>query len=191
MMTNKFYGIGVGVGDPEEITLKAINTLKKLDVVILPEAKKDDGSVAYKMAKQYMKEDVEKVFVEYLPEKYSVETVSGISSFVDMASRFNFPLMIGDETLKVVSLNKKTNIEFELENNDNIVFMKVSRNFENLKEALIKTGNIDKIIMVSNCGKENQKVYHDIKDLTEDDIPYFTTLIVKKSGFEKWKKFNI
>ena len=39
-MTNKFYGIGVGVGDPEEITIKAINTLKKLDVVILPEAKK-------------------------------------------------------------------------------------------------------------------------------------------------------
>ena len=46
-MTNKFYGIGVGVGDPKEITIKAINTLKKLDVVILPEAKKDDGSVAY------------------------------------------------------------------------------------------------------------------------------------------------
>ncbi len=150
-MTNKFYGIGVGVGDPEEITIKAINTLKKLDVVILPEAKKDDGSVAYEIAKQYMKEDVEKVFVEFpmlksleerenarkenakivqklldegknvgfltigdtmtystyvyilehLPEKYLVETVPGVSSFVDMASRFNFPLMIGDETLKV------------------------------------------------------------------------------------------
>ena len=240
-MTNKFYGIGVGVGDPEEITLKAINTLKKLDVVILPEAKKDDGSVAYEIAKQYMKEDVEKVFVEFpmlksleerenarkentkivqklldegknvgfltigdtmtystyvyilehLPKKYLVETVPGISSFVDMASRFNFPLMIGDETLKVVSLNKKTNIEFELENNDNIVFMKVSRNFENLKQALIKTENIDKIIMVSNCGKENQKVYYDIKDLIEDDIPYFTTLIVKKGGFKKWKKFTL
>ena len=182
-MTNKFYGIGVGVGDPEEITIKAINTLKKLDVVILPEAKKDDGSVAYEIAKQYMKEDVEKVFVEF--------PMPGISSFVDMASRFNFPLMIGDETLKVVSLNRKTNIEFELENNDNIVFMKVSRNFESLKEALIKTKNIDKIIMVSNCGKENQKVYYDIKNLTEEDIPYFTTLIVKKGGFEKWKKFTL
>ena len=45
--------------------------------------------------------------------------------------------------------------------------------------------------MISNCGKESQKVYYDIKDLTEDDIPYFTTLIVKKSEFEKWKKFNI
>jgi len=172
-MNNKFYGIGVGVGDPEEITIKAINTLKKLDVVILPEAKKDDGSVAYEIAKQYMKEVVQKLLdegknvgfltigdtmtystyvyiLEHLPEKYLVETVPGVSSFVDMASRFNFPLMIGDETLKVVSLNKKTNIEFELENNDNIVFMKVS-----------------------------------------SDIPYFTTLIVKKGGFEKWRKFSI
>ena len=83
------------------------------------------------------------------------------------------------------------NNDDKLENNDNIVFMKVSRNFENLKQALIKTGNIDKIIMVSNCGKESQKVYYDIKDLTEDDIPYFTTLIVKKGGFEKWKKFTL
>ena len=73
-----------------------------------------------------------------------------------------------------MSLNKKTDIEFELENNDNIVFMKVSRNFEN-KTGTCKTGIIDKVIMVSNCGKENQKVYYDIKDLVEDDIPYFTT----------------
>ena len=240
-MINKFYGIGVGVGDPEELTIKAINTLKKLDVVLLPEAKTGDGSVAYEIAKEYMKTDIEKIFMEFpmlksvedrinarkenakiveklldegknvgfltigdtmtystyvyllehLPEKYLVETVPGISSFVDMASRFNFPLMIGDETLKVISLNKKTDIEFELEHNDNIVFMKVSRNFENLRDALIKTGNIDKVIMVSNCGKETQKVYYDIKDLTEDDIPYFTTMIVKKGGFEKWKKFTL
>lgn len=236
---NKFYGIGVGVGDPEEITLKSINTLKKLDVVILPKAKKDEGSVAYEITKDYLKADVEKVFVEFpmlssveeriearknntkiveklldegknvgfltigdtmtyatyvyilehLDKKYSVETVPGISSFVDMASRFNFPLMIGDEDLKVISLNKKTNLDFELQNSDNIVFMKVKRNFEKLKEALIKSGDIDNLIMVSNCGKENQKVYFDIRDLKEEDIPYFTTMIVKKGGFDKWKKF--
>ncbi len=238
-MDNKFYGIGVGVGDPDEITLKAIKRLEKLDVVILPEAKKDDGSVAYEIAKKYMKEDVEKVFVEFpmlksledrikarkenakivekylkegknvgfltigdtmtystyvyllehLPEEYLVETIPGISSFVDMASRFNFPLMIGEESLKVVSLNKKKDIKAEIESSDNIVFMKVSRNFENLRAALVETGNMDNIIMVSNCGKETQKVYFDISELTEDDIPYFTTLIVKKGGFDKWKKF--
>lgn len=238
-MTNKFYGIGVGVGDPEEITLKAVNTLKKLDVVLLPEAKKDDGSVAYEIAKPYMKENIEKIFMEFpmlksleergkarkenakiveklldegknvgfltigdtmtystyvyllehLPEKYIVKTVPGISSFVDMASRFNFPLMIGDESLKVISLNKNTNIEYELANSDNIVFMKVKRNFEKLKDALLKSGDINNLIMVSDCGKDTQKVYFDIRELKEDEIPYFTTLIVKKGGFNKWKKF--
>ena len=67
--------------------------------------------------------------------------------------------------------------------------MKVKRNFENLKSALIKSGDIDNLIMVSNCGKESQKVYFDIRELKEEDIPYFTTMVVKKGGFEKWKKF--
>lgn len=50
-MNNKFYGIGVGVGDLEEIIIKVINILKKLDVVILLEVKKDDGSVVYEIVK--------------------------------------------------------------------------------------------------------------------------------------------
>lgn len=238
-MNNKFYGIGVGVGDFEQLTLKAVKILKQLDIVILPEAKKDDGSVAYNIAKDFLKKDVEKYFIEfpmlksfeerlkarkenaklvekflsegknvgfltigdpmtystyvylleYLPENFKVETVAGISSFVDMASRFNFPLMIGDEDLKVISLNKNTDIEKELDNSDNIVFMKVKRNFKNLKESLIKTSNIDNVILVSDSGKENQKLYFDIRNLQEEDIPYFSTLIVKKGGFNKWKKF--
>src|SRR3712207_5199266 len=240
-MNNKFYGIGVGVGDPEEITLKAINILKKLDVVVLPEAKKDEGSVAYEITKQYMKEEIEKVFMEFpmlksleerrearkrnavliqelleqgknvgfltigdtmtystyvyllehLPEKYLVETVPGISSFVDMASRFNFPLMIGEESLKVVSLNPKTDIESEIASADNIVFMKVSRSFERLKQAIIATHNQENIIMVSNCGKENQVVTYDIEELEEENIPYFTTIILKKGGMKQWKKFTL
>lgn len=240
-MNNKFYGIGVGVGDPEEITLKAINILKKLDVVVLPEAKKDEGSVAYEITKQYMKEEIEKVFMEFpmlksleerrearkrnamlvqelleqgknvgfltigdtmtystyvyllehLPEKYLVETVPGISSFVDMASRFNFPLMIGEESLKVVSLNPKTDIEAEITSADNIVFMKVSRSFERLKQAILATGNQENVIMVSNCGKENQVVAYNIEELEEEDIPYFTTLILKKGGMKQWRKFTL
>ena len=42
-MINKkgnFIGIGVGVGDSENITIKAIKKLSEVDTVILPEAKK-------------------------------------------------------------------------------------------------------------------------------------------------------
>ena len=34
--TGKFYGIGVGPGDPELMTLKAVRTIRKCDIVVLP-----------------------------------------------------------------------------------------------------------------------------------------------------------
>ena len=242
-MNNKFYGIGVGVGDPEQLTVKATNILKKLDVVIVPEAKKDEGSVAYNISKEYLKDGIEVVFMEFpmlknpldrvegrkantrvveklldegknvgfltigdsmtystyvyilenLQDKYKkqVETIAGISSFADMSSRFNFPIVMGDESLKIVSLNDDTDIEKELNDTDNIVFMKVSRNFDKLKEALIKTNNMNNVIMVSNSGKDTEKVFYDISNLTKEDIPYFTTMIFKKGGFDEWKKFSL
>ena len=242
-MNNKFYGIGVGVGDPEQLTVKAINTLKKCDVVIVPEAKKDEGSAAYNISKEYLKPGVEVVFMEFamlkdpadrvagrqantrvveklldegknvgfltigdsmtystyvyilenMKDKYKkqVVTIPGISSFADMSSRFNFPIVMGDESLKIVSINENTDIVKELNNADNIVFMKVSRNFDKLKEALEKTGNMNNIIMVSNSGKDIEKVFYDISNLTKADIPYFTTMIFKKGGFDEWKKFSL
>lgn len=239
MLESKFYGIGVGVGDPDMLTLKAIKAFKELDVVVLPEAKKAEGSTAYEIAKEYLKENVELLFIEfpmvkcvearkgfrkenadkiikYLeagkkvgfltigdPMTYStyvyilehldgeipVETIPGISSFSDMSSRFNLPLVMGEESLKVVSLNGETNIVEEINSADNIVFMKVSRNFDALRDGLEKTGNLENIIMVSNCGKETQEINFDLTKINKEDIPYFTTLILKKGGINQWKKF--
>ena len=185
-MKGKFYGVGVGVGDEEELTLKAVRILKEADILVLPEAKKSEGSTAFEIVKNYLREDAEKLFLEFpmledvkekekireenakaireelekgknvvfltigdpmifstytyilehLEETDIVETVPGITSFGSMASRLNIPLVIGDEDLKIVSLNKNTDIHKEIENNTNIVFMKLSRNFERLKKAL-------------------------------------------------------
>ena len=57
-----FYGIGVGPGDPELLTVKAINAIKKVDVLIAPKTEKKDGSVALSIAKPYLKPDVEVVY---------------------------------------------------------------------------------------------------------------------------------
>ncbi len=35
MAKGKFYGIGVGVGDPEDITNKATKRLHEVDVIVL------------------------------------------------------------------------------------------------------------------------------------------------------------
>ena len=237
MKKGKFYGIGVGVGDPENITIKAEKRLHEVDVIVLPEAKSGEGSTAFNIVKEYVKTDVKQLFLEFPmikdvearkifrknnadkisvelengknvafltigdPMTYStytyvlehiaddveVETIAGITSFNSIAARLNIPLMIGDEDLKVVSVNKKTDIYKEIENNDNLVLMKISRNFEKIKKAIIETGNKENAVIVSDCGKENEVVYWDIEKVEE--VPYFSTMILKKEGVKEWKRF--
>lgn len=237
MKKGKFYGIGVGVGDPENITVKATKKLHEVDVIVLPEAKSGEGSTAFNIVKEYVKAGVEQMFLEFPmikdvearkvfrknnadkisaelekgknvafltigdPMTYStytyvlehiaddveVETIAGITSFNSIAARLNVPLMIGDEDLKVVSVNRKTDIYKEIENNDNLVLMKISRNFEKIKKAIIETGNKENAVIVSDCGKDNEVVYWDIESVEE--VPYFSTMILKKKGVKEWKRF--
>lgn len=229
-MKGKFYGIGVGVGDPELLTIKAVNRLKNLDCVVLPEAKLGEGSVAFEIAKEYMKNSVEKLYLEfpmirdldkkieirknnariiseklekgenigfltigdpmtystysyvleYLKKDYETETIPGITSFASIAARLNIPLVIGNEDLKIISVDKNTDFAKEISNNDNLVLMKISRNFEEIKEAVKKTGNEKNVALVSNCGKENEKIYYNLDEVEE--VPYFSTIILKKGG---------
>ena len=57
-----FYGIGVGPGDPELLTVKAINALKKIDVLIAPKTEKKSDSVALSIAQPYLKPNVEIIY---------------------------------------------------------------------------------------------------------------------------------
>lgn len=61
-MSGIFYGIGVGPGDPELLTVKAIKAIEKVDVLIAPKTEKKDGSVALSIAEPYLKKDVEIVY---------------------------------------------------------------------------------------------------------------------------------
>ena len=61
-MAGKLFGIGVGPGDPELLTVKAINAIKQLDVIIAPKTEKKDGSVALNIASQCIKPETEIVY---------------------------------------------------------------------------------------------------------------------------------
>ena len=52
-----FYGIGVGPGDPELLTIKAMHAIAAADVIIAPKTEKKDGSVALSTAKPYLKKN--------------------------------------------------------------------------------------------------------------------------------------
>lgn len=45
-MQGIFFGVGVGPGDPDLMTLKAVKILREVDVVIAPRTEKKQGSSA-------------------------------------------------------------------------------------------------------------------------------------------------
>ncbi len=47
----KFYGVGVGPGDPRLLTLQAVDVLQSVDLVATPKSKLDRDSVAWDIAK--------------------------------------------------------------------------------------------------------------------------------------------
>lgn len=55
-MTGKFVGVGVGPGDPELITVKAVKTLKTADVISIPKAHADKPSLALATVKHIIEE---------------------------------------------------------------------------------------------------------------------------------------
>lgn len=52
-MKGKFYAVGVGPGDPELITVKAINTMKNSDVIAVPKSGATEN-IALKIAGEYI-----------------------------------------------------------------------------------------------------------------------------------------
>ena len=51
-MTGKLYGVGVGPGDPELITLKALRLTKEADILAFP-GENPKESVAYRICLLY------------------------------------------------------------------------------------------------------------------------------------------
>jgi len=60
----KFYGVGVGPGDPRLLTLQAVDVLQSVDMVAIPKSKLDRESVAWDIAKIHCPADVRLVELE-------------------------------------------------------------------------------------------------------------------------------
>ena len=57
MMAGKLYGVGVGPGDPELMTLKAVRLLKECDFVAVPKSGEGEG-VAKQIARRAVGEEI-------------------------------------------------------------------------------------------------------------------------------------
>lgn len=62
-MAGKLYGIGIGPGDPELLTLKAVRIIEECDVIAVPGKKKEE-TLAYRIVRQAIPKVAEKECLE-------------------------------------------------------------------------------------------------------------------------------
>ena len=233
----KFYGIGTGPGDSTLVTIKAVNTIKMLDILYTPEPKKGGDSLALSIVKEYVpdtveikqrhfpmnNDSVEKMaswdaiaaeikadvkagkevgfitlgdpmiystyvyIMERLMGEIEVETIPGISSFSNIASNQNFPLVMDTDPLMVIPCTmEEEKIDAALQTYDCFVLMKVYKNFKEIVQKLEKYDLIDSAILVSNSSQDREVVYKDLRDIhLQEKISYFSTILVNRNNKRK------
>ncbi len=65
----KIYVIGVGPGDPELMTIKAVNILKRVPILCFPKGKEDGASVAMSIVKGIVSLEGKEIIEIYFPMK--------------------------------------------------------------------------------------------------------------------------
>ncbi|MBC8016007.1 MAG: precorrin-2 C(20)-methyltransferase [Sporomusaceae bacterium] len=231
-MSGIFYGVGVGPGDPELLTLKAVKVIQQADVIIAPKTEKKEDSVALSIARPYLKDDVEilrlvfpmvndattltdawennkeailaqlqagkKVVFLTLgdPMFYStymyvyrllkdsgheIETVPGVPAFCAIGSQLGQPLAEGTDVLSIIPATmKEDEMDKILALADNVVLMKVYKNFAQVVEKLHQHGFGDNAVMISKCGLPDEQVSYNLNEVDAAQVNYLTTILAKK-----------
>ena len=233
-MSGIFYGIGVGPGDPELLTVKAIKAIENVDVLIAPKTEKKEGSVALTVAKPYLKKDVEIVYqvfpmvkgfaensteaweankqeilallqagknVAFLtigdPMFYStyiyiyrllehedveIKTIPGIPAFAAIGSQLGYPIVEGDDVLTVIPATASSEkVEKAMQAADNVVLMKVYKNFEEMADLLAKNDMAEQAVLVSRAGLDDEKIIYNVVAHKKDKLNYLSTILTRKN----------
>lgn len=231
-MKGKFYGVGVGPGDPGLLTIKAKRILEAADFIAVPKTAADKESLALKIAlgaiekrngilellfpmsydgntlgdswntailavRKKLDEGSDVAFItlgdpmvfstfiyvykELKRQGYETEVVPGITSFCASAARAGVSLAEGSETLAIIpSAYDCSELDDIFDKFDNVVLMKISRNFARLVDKLEKHGLKENSVMVSRCGCEDERIERELGKVDPENVHYMSTIIVKK-----------
>lgn len=101
-MQGKLYGIGIGPGDHRLLTVRAVECLKKIDILIVPTSKKGKLSVAAQIAEPFIPSDLEikpyhfpMIKDKKLKEEKWNEVTTDIEKFVNSGKIVGF-ITLGD-----------------------------------------------------------------------------------------------
>ena len=230
----RLYGVGVGPGDPELVTLKAQRVLQSVPLVCVPQADASADSFALSIARSFIDTDRQEILrfafptddadaaadvwetaaatlaarlqqgqdaafitegdpmlfstfsyvLESIKTNYpeiAVEIIPGVSSVMAAAARASLPLVTHGQRLAILpAVYGIDDLREAIANYDTIVLMKVNRVLLDALANLESLGLAGKGIYVRRATTAREQVVQDLRQLTEEDLDYFSLLIIKR-----------
>jgi precorrin-2/cobalt-factor-2 C20-methyltransferase len=109
-----------------------------------------------------------------------IEIIPGVSSITASAARAKISLGLADEKIAVLPATYVENLKEILEKFDTVVLMKVHRVFGKVVAILDEMGLTARAAYIVRAGMVDEKIFRDIKTLKEDDMNYFSLMIIRK-----------
>ncbi len=63
---------------------------------------------------------------------------------------------------------------------DNVVMMKVYKNFPEMVDVLTEHNLTDKAVMISRCGLPDEVIIHDLEAAKEQKVNYLSTILARR-----------
>jgi len=246
-MAGKLYVIGIGPGDPELMTLKAVRLLKDVPCIFVPKGREEGSSLALSIVQKEISLENKEIVEAYFPMKktasssefgvqspearqeldakwnetvgtvlnrldrgidaafitigdpgiystffylydkllarkpaLSIEIVPGISSINASAARAGLYLGLGNDRIAILPANYLDSLEETLVKFDTVVLMKVNKVFGTVRDMLNRMSLTAQATFIVRAGMDDEKVYKDISQVREEDLNYFSLMIVRK-----------
>jgi precorrin-2/cobalt-factor-2 C20-methyltransferase len=109
-----------------------------------------------------------------------IEIVPGVSSINASACSAKISLGLADEKIAVLPATYASDLGEIFEKFDTVVLMKVHRVFRKVVGILDEMHLTPRAVYVSGAGTEGEKIFRDLKAVKEEDMNYFSLVIVKK-----------
>jgi precorrin-2/cobalt-factor-2 C20-methyltransferase len=229
IMTGTLYGVGVGPGDPELMTVKAWRLISMAKAVAYLAANGGE-STARSIAAPFMPDDAKEIVIdmpmrierdagraayddgatriaahlekgedvvmlcegdpffygsfmymfERLASRFVTVVVPGVTSVTAAAASMGQPLCERDDVLKVLPATMtEAALRIELAGAHAVAIIKVGRHFAKIRTVLNSldlTRYATAIIRATHA----DELIHPLREITEDSLPYFTTIILRK-----------
>ena len=230
----RFYGVGVGPGDPELLTLKAARVLRQVPVIFAPRSEKSRESYALEIIQDLLDPETQEVLrvafptddvevaahawrtaagtiagrlqqgqdvafvTEGDPMLYStfsyvlesivsgypqiaVEIIPGVSSVMAAAASATVPLATQGQRLAILpAVYGIDDLSEAITDYDTTVLMKVNRSLLQALSNLENLGLAGKGTYVRRATTPRERLVHDLSQLSEEDLDYFSLLIIRR-----------